>query len=359
MKNRPTREFRIRGNVDRWKSYLVLIYINVVLAMSSLSQESPKSRGYTFPDEWDAHRGTMMIFPGKHSYGSKTGGLRNEFVEIAKAIAGNERVEVFCLQKEKSECLRLLGGIPNVRIHGGDFRIDWARDNAPMVLKAKNGHLASAGFQFNGWGKKYKFWEEDIHTRNNISDAMGWPIFHSDLVLEGGAIEIGGGIGIVTESCVLNPNRTHWHKAKVEKELMAMLGLKKVIWIKSGLMPDKVTDGHVDGLLKFVADDTVLLHTTDLKSDINYQICQDAKQVLLAHGLKVIELPLMDDMVHMNFYIGSGGGIAYVPICGDPEQDGPALQVIQKLFKKVIPIMAVQIAEAGGGIHCYTQQIPK
>ena len=124
-------------------------------------------------------------------------------------------------------------------------------------------------------------------------------------------------------------------------------------------MPDKVTDGHVDGLLKFVSKDTVLLHTIDWKSDVNYQICQEAKQILLANGLKVVELPLMDDIVHMNFYIGSGGDTAYVPICGDPKQDEPALKVIRGLYKNVVPIVATHIAKAGGGIHCCTQQIPR
>ena len=300
-----------------------------------------------------------MIFPAKHSYGAKTEGLRREFTTIAQVIGKNEPVEVFCLSKEEAECRKLLGATPNVTIRAGDYPIDWARDNAPMVLRGRGGELVSAGFRFNGWGKKYQGWEDDIATRDNISKAMKWPILHSDLVLEGGSIEIGGGIGIVTESCVLNPNRTDWPKQKVEDELKSMLGLEKVIWIKSGLMPDPTTDGHVDGLLKFVANNTVLLHTTDLKSDVNYSICRDAKRILLANDLKVIELPLMDDMVHMNFYIGSGGDVAYVPICGDPDQDEPALKVIRKLFDRIIPIVSNKLAQAGGGIHCYTQQIPK
>lgn len=342
----------------KWKVLPILFSAVAASVVGAFAQGTPKSLGYTFPDEWEAHRGTMMIFPARHSYGHKTKGLRKEFSAIARAIAGNEPVEVFCLGKEVSECRKLLGHTPNITIHGGDYRIDWARDTAPMVLKGRDGKLASAGFRFNGWGKKYRGWREDIGTRDNISKAMDWPVFRSELVLEGGAIEIGGGIGIVTESCVLNRNRTYWPKEKVEREIKDMLGLDQVIWIKSGLMPDRMTDGHVDGLLRFVADKTVLLHTTDLKSDTNYSICQDAKRILLANGLKVIELPLADDMVHMNFYIGSGGDVAYVPICGDPEQDGQPLKVIGEFFKKVVPIPANHLAKAGGGIHCYTQQIP-
>ncbi len=328
------------------------------VATRIMADETPKSLGYTFPDEWEKRRGTMMIFPAKHSYGRATKGLRREFVNIAEAIAKNEPVEVFCFAPEESECRKLMGDIPNIRIHAGDFRIDWARDNAPMVLRGPDGELASAGFRFNGWGRKYRGWEEDVDTRDNISRAMDWPIFRSNFVLEGGSIEIGGGVGIVTESCVLNPNRTDWPKEAVEEELKNMLGLEKIIWIESGLMPDPITDGHVDGLLKFVAEDTVLLHTTELESDINYRVCQDAKQVLLAHGLKVVELPLMDDIVHMNFYIGSGGDVAYVPISGDPEQDDPALAIIGTFYDQVVPIVSNHLSKAGGGIHCYTQQIP-
>lgn len=339
----------------------LLFITSIVLAAVAtpiMAEKSPKSLGYTFPDEWEARRGTMMIFPAKRSYGRATKGLRREFVNIAKAIAENERVEVFCFGPEEAECRKLINDHPNISIHAGDFSIDWARDNAPMVLRNSDGKLASAGFRFNGWGRKYEGWQDDVDTRDNISRAMDWPIFHSDFVLEGGAIEIGGGIGIVTESCVLNANRTDWPKEAVEAELKKMLGLEEVIWIKSGLMPDPVTDGHVDGLLKFVAKDTVLLHATDLKSDVNYGICQDAKQTLLDHGLKVVELPLADDIVHMNFYIGSGGGVAYVPVCGDPDQDGPALEIIGRFYDQVIPIVSNKLSKAGGGIHCYTQQIP-
>ena len=93
-----------------------------------------------------------------------------------------------------------------------------------------------------------------------------------------------------------------------------------------------------------------MLHTTDDKSSDpdNYAICQRAKEILLSHNLKVIELlPLAEDVVHVNFYISSGGHIAYVPICGDPEQDNPALEIIRQHFRTVIPIVATNLDKAG------------
>lgn len=338
---------------------LIPVIMAFTLPSSSANEpETPKKLGYTFPDEWESHAGTMMIFPAREGYGKQSKALRREFREIAAAIAKNEPVIVFCRTEEKAQCKVALGDIPNITIKSGPFQIDWARDNAPMVLVGPEGKLATAGFRFNGWGKKYRGWKSDVDTRDNIAKAMKWPIFPSDFVLEGGSIEIGDGIGIVTESCVLNSNRTDWNKTRVTKELKNMLGLNKIIWLPSGLMPDPVTDGHVDGLCKWVAPNTVLLHSCDLESDPNYQICRDAKKILLSQGLKVIDLPLMDDIVHMNYYLGSGGKVAYVPTCGDPEQDEPALAVIRKLHPRVVPIKSTAIAKAGGGIHCYTQQIP-
>uniref|UniRef100_A0A7S4J3M3 Agmatine deiminase n=1 Tax=Odontella aurita TaxID=265563 RepID=A0A7S4J3M3_9STRA len=325
---------------------------------------TPKSLGYTFPDEWEEHAGTMMIFPSRRSYGRlRSRGLQREFRDIALAVARNEAVHVCVHTDDERRCREMLGDASDVTLHvGNEFSVDWARDNAPMVLRDGNGHLACADFQFNGWGAKYSGWEDDVGTRNAISRTMGWRTFPSDLVLEGGSIEIAGGIGIVTESCVLNENRCgggRWGKAEVEEELKSLLGLDRIIWIKSGLMPDPFTDGHVDGLLKWIRPGTVLFHTTDYKKDVNFKICQDAKAVLEEEGIAVIELPLMENMVHMNFYIGSGGNVAYIPVCGKTKQDEPALDVIQELFEEVVPIKATSLLKAGGGIHCLTMQIPK
>ncbi|MEM6393832.1 MAG: agmatine deiminase family protein [Planctomycetota bacterium] len=337
---------------------LCLASLLLLLAPRLMAEQTPNALGYTFPDQWEPRQGTMMIFPARHQYGRVTTPFRREFVALAKAIARSEPVTVFCHRPDADAARDMLGDVDNLTLRVGHFPIDWARDNAPILLRGPDGQLAAAGFRFNGWGMKYPGWQNDILTRDHIARTMGWPIFESDLVLEGGAIEISNGVGIVTESCVLNPNRTDWPRPRVEAELKAMLGLHTVIWLDSGLMPDPVTNGHVDGLVKFIAPNTVLLHTTDLQSDINYTITQNAKRTLQAHGLTVIELPLADGIVHINFYIGSGGDTAYVPVCGDPEQDDPALHIIGQHFNNVVPIRANHIGEQGGGVHCLVMQIP-
>ena len=332
----------------------------LLMMAGGMTLNAAEKSSFTFPDEWEKHDGTIMIFPARHSYGRKTQALQKEFAELANTIQKNEQVYAFVHSNDKDAAKALLD--KNIKTFIGEkYRIDWARDNAPMFIS--NGKkLKAVCFQFNGWGKKYRGWQHDVGVNKAIAKALKIDIIDSPFVLEGGAIEIGsskiGQIGIATKQCVLNKNRTNWSQQKVEKELCSKLGLKKIIWIDKGLNPDPITDGHVDGLLKFVAHNTVMLHTTDDDTDENYQSCLDAKKILQKAGLKVIEMPLADDIVHMNFYIGSGGKVIYVPVCGDKQQDKPALTLLKKHFKKVIPIKATAMAEAGGGIHCYTQQIP-
>lgn len=319
------------------------------------------SGSFVFPDEWEAHDGTILIFPAQHSYGRRASALQRESAALANAIQQHEQVHMFVHTDDARRAKQLLD--EEIKRYVGDaYRIDWARDNAPMVVRNTEGERRAVLFKFNGWGKKYEGWQDDVGVNAAIAKALGIPPVHSELVLEGGAIEIGstdrGQVGIVTEQCVLNPNRTDWSKERVERELKEKLGLERVIWLKKGLNPDPITDGHVDGLLKFVDKSTVLLHTVDDPDDVNYETCLETKAQLERAGLRVIELPLADDIVHMNFYIGSGGNTVYVPVVGDLDQDEPALTVLRELFERVVPIEAIAMGKAGGGVHCYTQQIP-
>jgi len=140
--------------------FLNALLIMISLVTPLLSQDSPKDLGFRFPDEWEARQGTMMIFPARHQYGRELSGFRREFVALAKAIAENEPVIVFCPTADLNTCKQMLGEVPNLTIRAGNFSIDWARDNAPILLRNPEGKLAAAAFLFNGWGRKYPGWNE-------------------------------------------------------------------------------------------------------------------------------------------------------------------------------------------------------
>ena len=106
-----------------------------------------------------------------------------------------------------------------------------------------------------------------------------------------------------------------------------------------------------------------MLHNTFDRSDPNYQICQDAKQILQAtvdakgRKLEIIELPLAWDVSHINFYLANNSVI--VPIANDPQDDAP-MAVIQDTFpnRQVVGVSGKILARGGDGVHCITQQVP-
>ena len=208
---------------------------------------------------------------------------------------------------------------------------------------------------------------EDGLIKGRIARQLDLPIYPSPLVLEGGAITVDGeGTLITTEHCVMNRNRNPtMTKAEVEAEMGRQLGVDKVIWLPNGLVPDPITDGHVDGICAFVAPGAVMVHTIDDKDDPNHEICNAARRVLEsatdAKGRRfdIVEIPLAGEVAHMNYFIANDGVV--VPTCGDAKADDRALGIIREALpgRQVVGIEAITIAEGGGGVHCITQQLPQ
>ena len=71
---------------------------------------------------------------------------------------------------------------------------------------------------------------------------------------------------------------------------------------------------------------------------------------------EIIELPLQDDVLHINLYICNGGVI--VPTADDPRQDDAPMAILRQILpdRQVVGVTGRVIA--GGGVHCITQQVP-
>ena len=72
---------------------------------------------------------------------------------------------------------------------------------------------------------------------------------------------------LVTEQCLLNPNRNPaMTQAEIEDALRAYTGATTVVWLGLGVVDDE-TDGHVDNLACFVRPGVVVLTVTDDRAD--------------------------------------------------------------------------------------------
>ncbi len=233
-------------------------------------------------------------------------------------------------------------------------------------------------------------------TRTNWWRARYWPArgsrrYRSPLVNEGGAIHVdGAGTALVTEECLLNPNRNPTlTRAAIEAQLRAYLGVAQVIWLGRGVVNDE-TGGHIDNLACFVRPGVVCLSWTDRRRDPQHAVSRDAwerlKDARDARGrrLKVTRLPMPGPLFlrereargivpregskarlagerlaasYVNFYIANRGIV--MPLL-DPRTDRVAAQRLKRLFpgRRVLGVPAREILLGGGNIHCITQQIP-
>lgn len=331
-----------------------------------LSKTTPTEDNFFFPAEWEPHEFTIMVFPPAQNwrgYGLRK--ARREWVAVAHAINEFEPVLMVVHPDDKAVAKNLLSS--DIEIIEFPVNDGWARDSGPIFLVNGNGERRVAGFTFNGWGGKFPPYRDDALLKARLSAYLDIPMYPSSVVLEGGGVALDGqGTIITTEECLLHRNRNpHLTKKQIEVALKNFFGADKVIWLRRGIVPDPVTDGHVDGICAFAAPGRVLLHSTDDVNDPNYKICLDAKKRLLQardaleRPLDIVEIPLGRDVAHINFYLANGGVI--VPIADDPEQDDAPLAILREVFpeREVIGVSSLVLAEGGGGIHCITQQVPK
>ncbi len=328
------------------------------------------------PAEWEQHERCVMAFCAAWDvYGdADVEAIRFEQARIAKAIAGFEPVTML-VNPEDTDAARVLCG-PTVEIVTGWHDDVWTRDTLPTIVRDEAGKRHAIGWNFNAWGEKFEQgYARDRDLAERFARLNDLPFEASRLVMEGGSIETdGAGLAITTETAVLNANRNPGiNKAAVEAEWTRLLGASKVVWL-AGSRVDRITEGHVDGVVKFLAPGQLVVEVTDDPEDPEYEELQDNQARLRgltdATGRPVTLHELLrprydrigergEDFAgaYVNAYIANGGVV--LPKFGDRVRDEAARELFTRLSGRPALSVAVDtIVEMGGGIHCNTQQIP-
>ena len=170
--------------------------------------------------------------------------VRRDLVLIATTIARYEPVSML-VRPEEMDLARGPIGAANIELIAAPVDDLWMRDTGPVFVKTDSG-WGGVDFNFNGWGGKQEH-HRDANVAEFVAARAGVQTLRTDLVLEGGRIEVDGrGTAIIAESCVLNDNRNPGlSKPQVEAELDRLLGITKVIWLP-GIAGRDITDGHTD-----------------------------------------------------------------------------------------------------------------
>lgn len=334
----------------------------------------PADLGYTMPAEWAAHAGCWMAWPKRTElWREYFEAARRDYARVAQAIARFEPLTMIADPGQEVDAGTQCG--PSVRIVTMPIDDSWLRDSGPTIVVHRDGRRAAAAFTFNAWGGKYHPHDQDATLGERLASLASLPAYRSELVVEGGGfLSDGEGTLITAETCVLNPNRNPgWTKAQAEAELIAMLGVEKVIWLP-GDVTDTETDGHVDGYVSFVRPATVLCEVVADPQDPRYPIMAENRKVLEmetdARGRRFNLVPIVEAprsavpagadgycRSYVNFYIANGAIIA--PAYGIAE-DEQARQTLRRAYPdRSVELVALKdLFRGGGGIHCITQQIP-
>jgi len=335
--------------------------------------KTPMEAGYRMPAEWEPHECCWIAWPSRETWWREwIEPARNAFAAVANAISAFEPV-IIAVRPAVAPAARMLLD-PAVVVWEVVFDDGWTRDIGPTFIIDDRGHVAGIDWQFNAWGNKFETYTDDAAFAERLLHDAGIPRFAAPFVLEGGSIHVdGAGSVLVTESCLLNPNRNSGlSRREIEANLKTWLNVEQVIWLGQGLIDDE-TDGHVDNLACFVRPGIVLALDCDDPADANHAALKD-NIVRLSHArdaqgraLEIVTIrqpaPVYDgakrmSLSHINFYLANGAVIA--PEFGD-EKDREATETLARLFpaRTVVTIPSLDMLRGDGGIHCMTQQQPK
>lgn len=339
----------------------------------------PAALGYSMPAEWRPHQATWISWPHKRdSWPGKFEPVEPVIVRAVAALSKSEAVRINVLdEKHEAHVKALLDGhvvAGNVVFHRFPTNDAWCRDHGAIFVR-RDCHeepLLALDFGFNSWGLKYPPFDLDNAIPRKMAGALGVPCWSTDMILEGGSIEVNGaGALLTTEQCLLNPNRNpRLDRAAIEQNLRDTLGVRQIMWLGDGIVGDD-TDGHVDDLTRFVSETAVVTVVERDRGDENYAVLAENRERLEqirldGRPLEVIELAMPRPVEYKgdrlpasyaNFYIANR--IVLMPVFDDPA-DQANQAILARCFpdRQVVPIDCTDLVLGLGTFHCLTQQVP-
>ncbi|MFI0348309.1 MAG: agmatine/peptidylarginine deiminase [Chthoniobacterales bacterium] len=338
---------------------------------------------YSMPAEWEKHEASWISWPHREgkSFPGSYDAVIPTFVAMAAAIAESEilRINVRdAVQKETVQKL-LARVVPpeHLEFYFITTQEPWCRDHGPIFVRHHDSfhdsELAILDWDYNAWGKKYLPFDADNAVPSLIAKKLNMRSFQPGMVLEGGSIEVNGaGALLTTESCLLNKNRNPGlSRSDIEENLKKYLGVTEVFWLGDGIEGDD-TDGHIDDITRFVAEEIVVTAIEKNPHDPNYEPLRKNRERLCAvqlqngKSLTVVELPMPPyterqgerlPASHANFFITNSNLL--LPAFGS-RSDDIARGILADFFPnhKVIPIDCRELIWGLGAFHCLTQQQP-
>lgn len=333
-----------------------------------------------FPAEWSPQEAILLCWPHKsmdwHALLNK---VEPVFEQIVDYICRHQKLILIAHDEIHQTAIKLKLTKNNINTTSIKWLLHtnndtWCRDYGPISI-FKNGKCIALDFSFNGWGKKFKY-ENDNLTSQKLkrTNLLNGEMETIDFILEGGSIETDGlGTILTTEQCLLSANRnSQLNQKQIEETLSKNLGCNRILWLKHGHLEGDDTDAHIDNLARFCNANTIAYASCNDETDVHYHSLKAMESELKTFVTKdknkysliplLIPKPIFDNEQRLpasyaNFLITNH--YVLVPTYNDP-QDRINLDKLQKVFndRKVIGIPSNEIIKQYGSIHCLSMQLP-
>ncbi|HMQ75163.1 MAG TPA: agmatine deiminase family protein [Flavobacteriales bacterium] len=307
--------------------YRPLLFVVLFAACSSPRKEAPE---HTLPPEWAPHEAVWFTYTG----------IAIDTVLDRMLMELDTTTLAVCVIDGDSIAQRIRARWDSLGIAPDRYRVEIAvdsllspvvRDAGPIFLRKPDGTLAVLDADWNYYGDLDNLvgspdhllaFEDSFPTM--LARRMGLPVVHSDLVIEGGAVEVNGAGVLLQVEAVTMQRNPGWSRDSMEHELKRVLGVRDIIWLKEGPADDmwyleprihgnvfnQGTGGHVDEFCRFVNDSTVLLAWPDeadltdsvqlitgQRMDVNLRILERFRD-REGRALNIIKVPTPDTEFH-------------------------------------------------------------
>lgn len=252
----------------------------------------------------------------------------------------------------------------------------WMRDNGPVFVE-DGGEIRVQNWQFDAWGGRFGSdvpYELDNLVPRRVAASLDMPLDEVRIVHERGNLEFNGMDTVILNWSTLgdaarNPEYT---RTQAEADLKHWFGVSQVVFIE-GVPEGDRTNGHIDGIARFIAADTVVVGQCTLASVCKPgdgktgSLLDRAAEVISDAGFTVIREPMEGiaevegqqfDTNYMNWLVGNG--FVITTGYGDERLDSEAKIRLQNYFpgRDVHVLPMLKSWAAGGGVHCHTNDQP-
>ena len=223
----------------------------------------------------------IMTFPWMHKKQAYYDDLVNIYIRLSNIFIQNNIKQTLIIPNEKNYDEHLTKLMKNnTNIINYDCDDIWIRDYYPkLYFNHKNKRMIN--YEYNGYGKKYTYSKDNSLKEIINNNLIG--INLKEIILEGGNLEFSSkGVLLTNRKCLVsnNINLTENEITNRINILKDKINISEVFMIDINPIEGDDTNGHIDNLVRFIDDETIVYFASDDKKYPNYNIaCQLKEQI--------------------------------------------------------------------------------